>query len=182
MPDLPGAVGQHLPWVATQQITTYWIRHTTLTWVEGTSALRLPRPTPATRNTVVGKAMVTYIRAGLPEVATALTASTGEPHPLAVSAPRAELARLVVTSNADGGRRYADHERGNLVDDRSCGLPGRAGCGAVPGGVHAPFRDNATDRVEGRRFAVLEMQCIGGRRRRTWPSRQPRDTGMCPGG
>ena len=28
--------------------------------------------------------MATYIRAGLPEVATALAALTGEPHPLAV--------------------------------------------------------------------------------------------------
>jgi hypothetical protein len=29
-------------------------------------------------------AMATYVRAGLPEVATALAALTGEPHPLAV--------------------------------------------------------------------------------------------------
>ncbi|MBA8823851.1 hypothetical protein FHX42_001180 [Saccharopolyspora lacisalsi] len=27
-------LGQHLPWVATQQISTHWLRHTTLTWVE----------------------------------------------------------------------------------------------------------------------------------------------------
>ena len=27
-------IGQHLPWVATQQISTHWLRHTTLTWVE----------------------------------------------------------------------------------------------------------------------------------------------------
>jgi integrase/recombinase XerC len=27
--------GRHLPWVRTQQISTHWIRHTTLTWVEG---------------------------------------------------------------------------------------------------------------------------------------------------
>jgi hypothetical protein len=30
-------------------------------------------------------AMATYVRAGLPEVATALAALTGEPHPLAVT-------------------------------------------------------------------------------------------------
>ena len=29
-------------------------------------------------------AMATYVRAGLPEVATALAALTGEPHPLAI--------------------------------------------------------------------------------------------------
>jgi integrase len=27
-------IGKHLPWVATQQISTHWLRHTTLTWVE----------------------------------------------------------------------------------------------------------------------------------------------------
>jgi integrase len=28
-------IGRRLPWVRTQQISTHWIRHTTLTWVEG---------------------------------------------------------------------------------------------------------------------------------------------------
>ena len=32
-------------------------------------------------------AIATYVRAGLPEVATALAALTGEPHPLAISDP-----------------------------------------------------------------------------------------------
>jgi integrase len=27
-------LGQHLPWVAVQGISTHWLRHTTLTWVE----------------------------------------------------------------------------------------------------------------------------------------------------
>jgi hypothetical protein len=31
--------------------------------------------------------MATYVRAGLPEVATALAALTGEPHPLAIKDP-----------------------------------------------------------------------------------------------
>jgi len=31
--------------------------------------------------------MATYVRAGLPEVAAALTALTGEPHPLAIPGP-----------------------------------------------------------------------------------------------
>ena len=35
-------------------------------------------------------AMATYIRAGLPEVATALAALTGEPHPLAIAPSGAE--------------------------------------------------------------------------------------------
>jgi site-specific recombinase XerD len=28
-------IGRHVPWVATQGISTHWIRHTILTWVEG---------------------------------------------------------------------------------------------------------------------------------------------------
>jgi len=32
-------------------------------------------------------AMATYVRAGLPEVATALAALTGEPHPIAIKSP-----------------------------------------------------------------------------------------------
>jgi len=27
-------IGRHLPWARTQQISTHWLRHTTLTWVE----------------------------------------------------------------------------------------------------------------------------------------------------
>ncbi len=27
-------IGEHLPWVYVQQISTHWLRHTTLTWVE----------------------------------------------------------------------------------------------------------------------------------------------------
>ena len=34
----------------------------------------------------------TYVRAGLPEVATALSVLTGEPHPLAAEAPGADAA------------------------------------------------------------------------------------------
>ena len=35
-------------------------------------------------------AMATYVRAGLPEVATALAALTGEPHSLAITSPGAQ--------------------------------------------------------------------------------------------
>jgi hypothetical protein len=35
-------------------------------------------------------AMATYVRAGLPEVATALAVLTGEPHPLAITSSSAE--------------------------------------------------------------------------------------------
>jgi len=38
-------------------------------------------------------AMATYVRAGLPEVATALAALTGEPHPLAIKDPGTGVTR-----------------------------------------------------------------------------------------
>jgi len=41
-------LGRELSWVRTQQMSIHWIRHTTLTWVSGTSATRWPGPTPAT--------------------------------------------------------------------------------------------------------------------------------------
>jgi hypothetical protein len=41
-------LSQHLPWVASQQISTHWLRHTTLTWVNATSASPSPAPTPGT--------------------------------------------------------------------------------------------------------------------------------------
>ena len=56
-------------------------------------------------------AMATYVRAGLPEVATALAALTGEPHPLAITScgpeaqtvERAGKAELDVSSRSDEG-------------------------------------------------------------------------------
>ena len=33
--DLWDRLGRYLPWVRTQQISTHWLRHTTLTWVKG---------------------------------------------------------------------------------------------------------------------------------------------------
>src|SRR5260370_40112417 len=77
-------IGRHLPWVRTQQISTHWIRHTTLTWVERNFGFAVAHAyaghTDGTGDT--GSATSTYVRATLTEVATALAALTGEPHPL----------------------------------------------------------------------------------------------------
>ena len=79
---------QHLPWVATQQVSTHWIRHTTLTWVERNFGFATAQAYAGHEDHGRGgKAMATYVRAGLPEVATALAALTGEDHPLAISPP-----------------------------------------------------------------------------------------------
>ncbi len=79
-------LGRHLPWVATQQVSMHWIRHTVLTWVERHFGFAVAQAYAGHEDHGRGgRAMATYVRAGLPEVATALAAMTGEPHPLAVS-------------------------------------------------------------------------------------------------
>ena len=77
-------LGRHLPWVATQQISTHWLRHTTLTWVERHFGYAVARAYAGHSDSGGDTGTTTtYIRANLDEVATALAALTGEPHPLA---------------------------------------------------------------------------------------------------
>lgn len=77
-------IGEHLPWVAAQGISTHWLRHTTLTWVERNWSHAVARAYAGHTDSggEVG-ATHTYVRATVQEVATALAALTGEPHPLA---------------------------------------------------------------------------------------------------
>jgi integrase/recombinase XerC len=78
-------IGRHLPWVRTQQISTHWIRHTTLTWVERNFGFAVAHAYAGHTDDIgdKGSATTTYVRASVTEVATALAALTGEPHPLA---------------------------------------------------------------------------------------------------
>ena len=79
-------LGRHLPWVRTQQISMHWIRHTTLTWVERRFGHAIAQAYAG--HTDSGSdtgATSTYVRASVHEVATALAALTGEPHPLATT-------------------------------------------------------------------------------------------------
>jgi integrase/recombinase XerC len=77
-------IGRHLPWVATQQISTHWLRHTTLTWVERNFGYAITRAYAGhTDHSGDAGTTTTYVRASLDEVAAALAALTGEPHPLA---------------------------------------------------------------------------------------------------
>jgi integrase/recombinase XerC len=89
-------LGEHLPWVKTQQVTAHWIRHTVLTWVERRFGFAVAQAyaghQDAARGARAMSATGTYVRAGLPEVATALSVLTGEPHPLAAEAPGADAA------------------------------------------------------------------------------------------
>ena len=74
------------PGSATQQISTHWIRHTTLTWVERNFGYAVARAYAGhTDSGSETGATATYVRASLAEVAAALAALTGEPHPLATT-------------------------------------------------------------------------------------------------
>jgi integrase len=77
-------IGRHLPWVATQQISTHWLRHTTLTWVERNFGYAIARAYAGHTDSNNAGTTATYVRASLAEIATALAALTAEPHPLAL--------------------------------------------------------------------------------------------------
>ncbi|GIJ35062.1 tyrosine-type recombinase/integrase [Micromonospora sediminimaris] len=76
-------IGQHLRWVHTQQISTHWLRHTTLTWVERTHGHAVARAYAGHTEGAGNGSTATYVRATLHEVAIALADLTGEEHPLA---------------------------------------------------------------------------------------------------
>ncbi|WP_433019087.1 tyrosine-type recombinase/integrase [Kribbella sp. CA-294648] len=78
-------IGRHLPWVATQQISTHWLRHTTLTWVERNYGYATARAFAGHTDAPAASTTATYVKATLPEIAQALSTLTGEPHPLANS-------------------------------------------------------------------------------------------------
>lgn len=76
-------IGRTLPWVDAQQVSTHWLRHTTLTWVERNFGYAVARAYAGHSDTNHDAgSTTTYIRASLQEVATALAALTGEQHPI----------------------------------------------------------------------------------------------------
>ena len=78
-------IGRQPPWARTQQISTHWLRHTTLTWVERNFGFAVAHAYAGHTDGAGdnGSATSTYVRATITEVAAALAALTGEPHPLA---------------------------------------------------------------------------------------------------
>ena len=78
-------IGRHLPWVRAQQISSHWIRHTTLTWVERNFGYAVAHAYAGHTDGRSGDpgTTATYIRADIHEIAAALATLTGEPHPLA---------------------------------------------------------------------------------------------------
>ncbi|GIH16012.1 hypothetical protein [Rugosimonospora africana] len=77
-------VGGQVPWVAAQGVSTHWLRHTTLTWVERHFGYGIARAY-AGHTDSTGPATTTYIKADLHAVVAALAAMTGQPHPLAAA-------------------------------------------------------------------------------------------------
>ncbi|GAB3449020.1 tyrosine-type recombinase/integrase [Actinophytocola sediminis] len=78
-------LGRHLRWVDAQQVTTHWLRYTTLTWVERNFSYAIARAYAGHVNNSGGVGTTaTYVQAGIHDVATALAALTREPHPLAL--------------------------------------------------------------------------------------------------
>ena len=75
-------MGQHIPEVAERGITSHWIRHTTITWVERHFGKAVARAYAGHRT---GSVTDIYTEATIGEIAAALQALTGEPHPLADS-------------------------------------------------------------------------------------------------
>jgi integrase len=76
-------LGAHLPWVATRQVSTHWLRHTTLTWVERHHGYAVARAFAGHTGRGDIGSTATYVRADLTEVAHALAEMTGQAHPLA---------------------------------------------------------------------------------------------------
>ncbi|MFE9751694.1 tyrosine-type recombinase/integrase [Saccharothrix saharensis] len=79
----------HVEPVRTQNISTHWLRHTTLKWVERNFGEAVARAYAGHRPSGDAKpgAIAVYTKADLEEIATALAVLTGEPHPLALSTP-----------------------------------------------------------------------------------------------
>ncbi|HEU5418648.1 MAG TPA: hypothetical protein VFV41_13245, partial [Streptosporangiaceae bacterium] len=78
-------LGRELPWAGTQQVSTHWLRHTTLTWAERSFGFAVAHAYAGHTDGKgeSGSVTSTYVRATLAEVAAALSALAGEPHPLA---------------------------------------------------------------------------------------------------
>ena len=70
-----------LPWADAHGVSAHWLRHTTITWVERRYGYGVARAYAGHTDTASAPT-ATFIRARLVEVAGALSALTGEPHPL----------------------------------------------------------------------------------------------------
>ncbi|MGA6205494.1 tyrosine-type recombinase/integrase [Nocardia testacea] len=77
---------RNLAWADAKGVTVHWLRHTTLTYVERHYGEAIARRYAAHKNTGLSATPI-YTTASLPECAEALSALTGQPHPLARNSP-----------------------------------------------------------------------------------------------
>jgi integrase len=75
-----GRLRRTLPWAHELGVTAHWLRHTTLTWCERSHGLAVARAYAGHRG---GPITLTYTKADFSDVASALVALTGQPHPAA---------------------------------------------------------------------------------------------------
>ncbi|EME52258.1 tyrosine-type recombinase/integrase [Amycolatopsis decaplanina] len=76
-------VQAELDWARALQVSAHWLRHTTLTWVERNFGIGVARAYAGHADTGSDLTTTSYVKADITEVAAALAALTGEPHPLA---------------------------------------------------------------------------------------------------
>jgi integrase/recombinase XerC len=141
-------IGRYLPWARTQQISTHWLRHTTLTWVERNFGFAVAHAYAGHTDggSDTGTATSTYVRATLAEVATALASprprfrrqrrSTCESSPGLLTAwPRGRPPRVAAPTPSGPARPTGRRPRSAWSDSRSrrSGLPATGGGGPPPG-------------------------------------------------
>ncbi|MET8854526.1 site-specific integrase [Amycolatopsis sp. NPDC004625] len=83
-----GRVQHELEWARALQVSAHWLRHTTLTWVERNFGIGVARAYAGHAESGSDLTTTTYVKADLSEVAEALAALTGEPHPLVPARPQ----------------------------------------------------------------------------------------------
>jgi len=84
---LTARIRKHLPWAQRLRISIHWVRHATLTYVERQFNEATARAYAGHAEPGGTGATPVYTSASLTEVAEALVALTGHPHPLARQAP-----------------------------------------------------------------------------------------------
>jgi hypothetical protein len=70
-----------------RNVSTHWLRHTTLTWVERHYGLSVARGYAGHAHPCSDDVTTVYTKPTLADLATALAAYTREPHPLATTPP-----------------------------------------------------------------------------------------------
>ena len=101
-------IGTYLPWVAVQQISVHWIRHTTLTWVERHFSYAIARAFAGHAGGSEAGTTATYVKATLQELARALATMTGEPHPVADLDPMTSMLRTQPPAWSNGTTQPRD--------------------------------------------------------------------------